>query len=117
MYKDDLCPNREGEWGRKPLFWMNLQKREGFLQDFARIHVLFFLPGYHKMNLELGQHRTMGAAGLSGSFVPIVQYEKRGIHPVFPHFPYFRLGQNLSLNLLAPLCGVALDIISACPAF
>ncbi|MCI7018811.1 MAG: hypothetical protein MR913_03195, partial [Clostridiales bacterium] len=59
--------------------------------------------------IELRQHRTMGATGFSGSFVPIVQYEKWEIHPVFPHFPYFRLGQNLSLNLLAPLCGVALN--------
>ena len=58
----------------------------------------------------LGQHRTMGAAGFGGSFAPIVQYEKWEIHPVFPHFPYFRSGQNLSPNLLAPLCGVALNL-------
>ena len=49
----------------------------------------------------------MGVAGFGGSFAPIVQYEKWEIHPVFPHFPYFRSGQNLSPNLLAPLCGVA----------
>ena len=36
----------------------------------------------------------MGAAGFGGSFAPIVQYEKWEIHPVFPHFSYFRLGQN-----------------------
>ena len=29
---------------------------------------------------------------------------------VFPHFPYFRLGQNLTPNLLVPLCGAALKI-------
>ena len=46
----------------------------------------------------------MGNAGFGGSFDPIVQYEKWEIHPVFPHFPYFRLCQNLSPNLLAPLC-------------
>ena len=56
----------------------------------------------------LRQHRTMGAAGYGGSFAPIVQYEKWKIHKVFPHFPYFRLGQNLAPNLLAPLCGIAL---------
>ena len=50
----------------------------------------------------------MGAAGFGGSFDPIVQYEKWEIHKVFPHFPYFRLGQNISPNLLAPLCSVAL---------
>ena len=50
----------------------------------------------------------MGAAGFGGAFAPIVQYEKWEIHPVFPHFPYFRLCQNLSPNLLAPLCGAAL---------
>ena len=58
--------------------------------------------------LILGQHRTMGTAGFGGSFAPIVQYEKWEIHPVFPHFSYFRLCQNLSPNLLAPLCGAAL---------
>ena len=50
----------------------------------------------------------MGAAGFGGSFAPIVQYEKWEIHKVFPHFPYFRLEQNLAPNLLAPLRGVAL---------
>ena len=59
----------------------------------------------------LRQHRTMGTAGFGGSFSPIVQYEKWEIHPVFPHFPYFRLCQNLSPNLLAPLCGAALERI------
>ena len=49
----------------------------------------------------------MGTAGFGGSFAPIVQYEKWEIHKVFPHFPYFRLGQNISPNLLVPLCGVA----------
>ena len=58
---------------------------------------------------NLGQHRTMGTAGFGGSFAPIVQYEKWEIHPVFPHFSYFRLFQNLSPNLLAPLCGAALE--------
>ena len=62
---------------------------------------------------KLRQHRTMGAAGFSGSFAPIVQYEKWEIHPVFPHFPYFRLGQNLSPNLLAPLCGDALMVLAS----
>ena len=36
----------------------------------------------------------MGTAGFGGSFAPIVQYEKWEIHPVFPHFSYFRLCQN-----------------------
>ena len=49
----------------------------------------------------LWQHRTMGTAGFGGYFAPIVQYEKWEIHRVFPHFPYFRLGQNFSPNLLA----------------
>ena len=69
-------------------------------------------PGNH---LDLGQHRTMGTAGFGGSFAPIVQYEKWEIHPVFPHFSYFRLCQNLSPNLLAPLCGAALDSLRAAP--
>ena len=53
----------------------------------------------------------MGTAGFGGSFAPIVQYEKWEIHPVFPHFSYFRLCQNLSPNPLAPLCGAALGIL------
>ena len=55
----------------------------------------------------------MGTAGFGGSFAPIVQYEKWEIHPVFPHFSYFRLCQNLAPNLLAPLCGVALLLWSS----
>ena len=65
----------------------------------------------------LGQHRTMGAAGFGGSFAPIVQYEKWEIHKVFPHFPYFRLGQNLTPNLLVPLCGAALVFLLTVLAF
>ena len=56
------------------------------------------------------QHRAMGAADFGGSFVPIVQYKKWEIHTVFPHFSYFRLEQNLSPNLLAPLRGVAQEL-------
>ena len=62
----------------------------------------------------LGQHRTLGATASGGSFAPIVQYEKWEIHPVFPHFSYFRLCQNLSPNLLAPLCGAALADFRNC---
>ena len=58
----------------------------------------------------LRQQRTMGPAGVGESFAPIVEYEKWEIHPQFPHFPCFRLCQNLSPNLLAPLCGSALKI-------
>ena len=64
------------------------------------------------LGMTLRQHRTMGAAGFSGSFAPIVQYEKWEIHSVFPHFPYFRLCQNLSPNLLAPLCGATLTFLT-----
>ena len=56
----------------------------------------------------LRQQRTMGTAGVGESFAPIAEYEKWEIHPLFPHFPCFRLCQNLSPNLLAPLCGSAL---------
>ena len=64
---------------------------------------------HKKRPVSLRQHRTMRTAGFGGSFAPIVQYEKWGIHPVFPHFSYFRLCQNLAPNLLAPLCGVAIN--------
>lgn len=63
---------------------------------------------HEKNPCVLGQHRTMGAAGFGGSFAPSTQFRKWEIHKVFPHFQNFRLGQNPSPNLLAPLCGVAL---------
>ena len=53
----------------------------------------------------------MEAAAFAGSFLPIVQCEKWEIHPVFRHFPHFRLKQNLSPKALAPLCGIALEKI------
>lgn len=56
----------------------------------------------------------MGTVGFGESFAPIAQYEKQDIHPVFPHFSYCRLGQNLSPDFLAPLYGAAF-IISAIP--
>ena len=56
----------------------------------------------------------MGTVGFGESFAPIAQYEKQDIHPVFPHFSYCRLGQNLSPDFLAPLYGAAL-ILSAIP--
>ena len=59
----------------------------------------------------MGQHRTMGAAGFGGSFAPSTQFRKWEIHKVFPHFQNFRLGQNPSPNLLAPLCGVAIESV------
>ena len=57
----------------------------------------------------------MGAAGFGGSFAPTVQDEKWEKHKVFPHLSYFRLRQNLSPNLLAPLCGAALKMEIATP--
>ena len=33
------------------------------------------------------------------------------IHTVFPHFPHFRLEQNLLPKILVPLCGIALKIM------
>ena len=49
----------------------------------------------------------------SGSFAPIMQYEKREIHTVFPHFPHFLLEQNLSLSALADLIRASLEIFSS----
>ena len=39
------------------------------------------VPDFSQLNLW--QHRTMGAADFGGSFAPIAQYEKREIHTVF----------------------------------
>ena len=66
------------------------------------------VPGKSKKNFRAKPHN--GSRGLRRIFTPIVQYEKWAIHPGFPHFPYFRSGQNLSPNLLAPLCGAALNL-------
>ena len=51
----------------------------------------------------------MGAADFDGPFVPIVQYKMGNTYSI-PAFSYFRLEYNLTPNLLAPLCGVALKI-------
>ena len=63
---------------------------------------------WHKI---LRQHRTIASADISGSFVPILQFEKLEIHKVFLRFPNFILEQNLSLLCLAELCGDALTPI------
>ena len=59
--------------------------------------------------VSLGQHRTIASADSSGSFAPILQFEKLEIHKVFLRFPNFILGQNLSLLSLAELCGAAIS--------
>ena len=64
----------------------------------------------HDLNDDPRQHRWVETAAFAEYFAPIVQCEKREIHPVFPLFPHFPLGQNLSAKALAPLCGIALII-------
>ena len=66
-----------------------------------------------KILCVLRQHRTITSADLSGSFAPVLQFQKRKIHTVFPRFRNFELAQNLSLRFLAELCGVALIYLSA----
>ena len=48
----------------------------------------------------------------SESFGPAVQFEKWEIHPVFRHFPNFRLSQNLSLSALADLIRASLGLLN-----
>ena len=62
------------------------------------------------LGITLRQHRTIASADISGSFAPILQFEKLEIHKVFLRFPNFILEQNLSLLSLAELCGAALKI-------
>ena len=50
------------------------------------------------------------ASCFSGSFPPILRFEKFEIHTVFLHFSNLDLTKNLSLNQLAELCGVALEL-------
>ena len=67
--------------------------------------------GGYKMKpglVYLGQHRTIASSRFSGSFPPILRFEKFEIHTVFLHFSNLDLTKNLSLNQLAELCGVAL---------
>ena len=66
-----------------------------------------------KILCVLRQHRTITSADLSGSFAPVLQFQTRKIHTVFPRFRNFELAQNLSLRFLAELCGVALIYLSA----
>ena len=67
-----------------------------------------------KILCVLRQHRTITSADLSGSLAPVLQFQKREIHTVFPRFRNFELAQNLSLRFLAELCGVALNISISC---
>ena len=57
------------------------------------------------------QYRTIASAAFSGSFAPVLQFEKLEIHTVFLHFPNFILEQNLSPKALAELRGVALKTV------
>ena len=50
------------------------------------------------------------SASRSRLFAPLLQFEKREIHTVFLRFPNFELSQKSRLELLAKLCGVALEI-------
>ena len=70
-----------------------------------------------KILCVLRQHRTITSADLSGSFAPVLQFQKRKIHTVFPRFRNFELAQNLSLRFLAELCGVALTLLSLMASF
>ncbi len=54
------------------------------------------------------QPRTIASARFAGSFPPILRFEKLEIHTVFLRFSNLGLAKNLSPNLLAELCGVAL---------
>ena len=63
---------------------------------------------YHAAG-DLGQHRAIASSRFAGSFPPILRFEKFEIHTVFLHFPNLDLTKNLSPNLLAELCGAALD--------
>ena len=49
------------------------------------------------------------SAAFTGSFAPILQFRKLTIHTVFLRFLNFVLRQNLSVNVLDSLCGIALN--------
>ena len=55
------------------------------------------------------QHRTIASAGFDGSFPPQIRCEKFEIHKVFLHFHNKFVMKNPSSNLLAQLCGIALN--------
>ena len=55
------------------------------------------------------QPRTIASARFAGSFPPILRFEKLEIHTVFLRFSNLGLAKNLSPNLLAELCGAALE--------
>ena len=65
--------------------------------------------GGGSLSKELWQHRAIASLRFAGSFPPILRFEKFEIHTVFLHFPNLDLTKNLSPNLLAELCGAALD--------
>ena len=71
-------------------------------------HKQMSVLGTQELYTDIRQHRTIASADISGSFVPILQFEKLEIHKVFLRFPNFILEQNLSLLSLAELCGAAI---------
>ena len=90
LTRDFLCGMIAVSVRRKSAtFFQRRHRRSAHQREAARHNSRLI---FKKQNIR--QHRTMGTAGFGGSFAPIVQYEKREIHPVFPHFPYFRLCQN-----------------------
>ena len=86
--------------------WFDSYFRQGGM-DFDYIGLSYY-PFWHGTMADLRQHRTIASADISGSFAPILQFEKLEIHKVFLRFPNFILEQNLSLLSLAELCGAAL---------
>jgi hypothetical protein len=62
---------------------------------------------------EVWQHRTIASSRFDGSFPPILRFEKLEIHTVFLRFSNLALTKNLSPNLLAELCGVAVVFLTA----
>ena len=57
----------------------------------------------------IGQHRTIASSRFGGSFLPILRLEKFEIPTVFLFFSNLALTKNLLSNLLAELCGIALE--------
>ena len=102
---------------RNGLTWAHLHGVSGRRRAYAALsgrHLRLGRSGrsgtgaYHAAG-DLGQHRAIASLRFAGSFPPILRFEKFEIHTVFLHFPNLDLTKNLSPNLLAELCGAALD--------
>ena len=73
-------------WRSTLCYWRHNKTHPICVLARASAHIGWVPQRRSAVNFSLRQHRTIASADLSGSFVPFLQFQKREIHTVFPHF-------------------------------